>query len=362
MNALWTTTVVLFALVLALIGGLLFYLPRLTRPDLYFAVTVQSGFRDSPEGRAILSGYRMWIVVSSALAIALVMIEAAHWQLALVAGLVIQEAGSLTAYLSCRHRVLPHAVNPTAVREAALQSRSDRLPGGWKLQAGPFILLAIAALYLNRHWPQIPARFPVHWGLGGLPDGWTLRTAPGVYGPIVEGAVVCATMAGLTYALLRWSRRVRIAGNGAEAEHRFRRAVALILISTEYLIGVTFAGLSLLPLMPAPPPTALTVGLPLVFVAAVVVMLVRLGQGGSRSPEAAEEFSGVARPVGDRTADQYWKAGLFYVNPEDPALFIEKRFGIGYTMNFGRPASWIIIAAVALLPLIIGLVLKSAAK
>jgi uncharacterized membrane protein len=37
--------------------------------------------------------------------------------------------------------------------------------------------------------------------------------------------------------------------------------------------------------------------------------------------------------------DDAWK-GIFYSNPDDPALLVPKRFGIGYTLNFGNPWSW----------------------
>jgi uncharacterized membrane protein len=41
-------------------------------------------------------------------------------------------------------------------------------------------------------------------------------------------------------------------------------------------------------------------------------------------------------PVDD---DRYWKWGLLYYNPDDPAVWIEKRFGIGWTLNFGNPVA-----------------------
>ena len=41
------------------------FLPRLTRPDLYFAVTVAPEFRDSTEGRFILSRYRRGLIGAS---------------------------------------------------------------------------------------------------------------------------------------------------------------------------------------------------------------------------------------------------------------------------------------------------------
>ncbi|MGH8288642.1 MAG: DUF5808 domain-containing protein [Steroidobacteraceae bacterium] len=44
--------------------------------------------------------------------------------------------------------------------------------------------------------------------------------------------------------------------------------------------------------------------------------------------------------LGDRTDDRYWFLGVFHFNRNDPAALIEKRFGIGYTLNFARPRSW----------------------
>jgi uncharacterized membrane protein len=41
--------------------------------------------------------------------------------------------------------------------------------------------------------------------------------------------------------------------------------------------------------------------------------------------------------------DGRWVAGIFYYNLEDPDLWVEKRFGIGWTLNFARPASWLML-------------------
>jgi uncharacterized membrane protein len=59
------------------------------------------------------------------------------------------------------------------------------------------------------------------------------------------------------------------------------------------------------------------------------------------------------------TDTRFWKAGVFYVNPEDSALFVPKRYGFGYTLNFGRPAAWVFMAVVLAVPLgsaVVGLV------
>ena len=90
-------------------------------------------------------------------------------------------------------------------------------------------------------------------------------------------------------------------------------------------------------------------------VAGAIVLSVTTGQGGDRV-QMNKSSSG---KVMNRDDDRYWKLGQFYFNREDPALFLEKRFGIGWTSNWAHPLSWIILAAIIGLavgiPLLLGL-------
>ena len=52
--------------------------------------------------------------------------------------------------------------------------------------------------------------------------------------------------------------------------------------------------------------------------------------------------------TGVRPPDDKWK-GVFYSNPDDPAVLVPKRYGIGYTLNFGNPWSWVVLALILLL-------------
>jgi 4-diphosphocytidyl-2-C-methyl-D-erythritol kinase len=60
----------------------------------------------------------------------------------------------------------------------------------------------------------------------------------------------------------------------------------------------------------------------------------------------------------NRDDDRYWKLGVFYYNPDDPSLFIEKRFGIGWTSNFGRPMSWVLFIGLIVLIVLISALTK----
>jgi len=52
----------------------------------------------------------------------------------------------------------------------------------------------------------------------------------------------------------------------------------------------------------------------------------------------------------DRDDDRFWKAGLIYVNRDDPAVLVARRFGIGWTFNFGNRTAWLVLAAIVAAP------------
>jgi uncharacterized membrane protein len=54
-----------------------------------------------------------------------------------------------------------------------------------------------------------------------------------------------------------------------------------------------------------------------------------------------------------RDDDRYWVGGVFYNNPEDPAMFVPKRFGLGWTVNFGNPWGRLFLLGTLLLPLVL---------
>jgi Family of unknown function (DUF5808) len=48
------------------------------------------------------------------------------------------------------------------------------------------------------------------------------------------------------------------------------------------------------------------------------------------------------RPPLDPTPDECWKGGMIYYNPDDAALFVQRRDGMGLTFNMANRWSWLI--------------------
>lgn len=349
---------------IGLVGILLYLLPVLTRPEIFFAVTVPAGFRGTAEAKAILRRFRAALLVHTAVAAALTAAGfALHHLWLLLAGLYWQCFGAFLAFRSGRRQVLPHAAAPSHVREALLAPRQPGLFGHRVLQLGPFAILTATCLYLNARWESLPVRFPVHWGMDGKPNRWATRSFLGVYGATLTAFAICAGLAFLAYATIHWSRQVRATGTAAAHEEKFRNTQIGILVGTEYFIALLFSWLSLMPLRHSQEmgaSTAVILLATLAFITVIFIAVIRTGQGGVNLVDAATGAKTPlpeSLPTGDRTPDRCWKGGIIYYNPDDPAVMVEKRFGIGYTLNFANGRSWLLLAGITLVPLILALIL-----
>ncbi|MEX2261080.1 MAG: DUF5808 domain-containing protein [Bryobacteraceae bacterium] len=329
--------------IVAIVGVVLALTPKWTRPDLYFAVTVQTDFAFTPQARRILHRYWLEIALHTLIALALANLAGVEKGWSMPLGIGWQMIGSTWAVARARRATAEYAAAPSPVREAALPARRETLPGGWPLALGPLAFVAAAAVYAWIFWERLPQRIPVHWGLDGA-DRWVDRTPLNVFGFLMLLASFCAVFLLLSYGMLAWSRTISVTGERARGESRFRRVTLWLQIGLPYLVVIPGVVLAFWAEAPA-----VTLW-PVLIIAVIVValtMLIRMGQGGSRLADTTEHQP----PIGDRTPDAAWKWGVFYYNPDDPALVVEKRFGLGYTLNFGNRWSWVLTTAL-LLPVV----------
>jgi len=331
--------------------------PRLTRPDLFFSVTVNPSFRVSPAGCEILRKYTRLVVIVALLAllpVGFVKFSPSLVMVGLLGPMLVEMAGCFGAFLVARRSTIPYHVEPTAQREAELAPRRFSLPGGWIAQAGPFLILGVVCVCLWTRWDQIPARVPIHWGAHGNPDGWAAKSPASIFGGAAIGGLTCLLIGGLLCAMVAGVRRIHSSGGAGRREARFVRGMLYFLLGVEYWIALLMGFFSLAAIRrnpEAPLPAFLPIVLgQTVIIGTILVVAYRMGQGGWRADGAGENEApdSNAPPVGDRTPDECWKLGVFYFNRNDSAFLVEKRFGVGWTFNFANPRSWIFMAALLL--------------
>jgi uncharacterized membrane protein len=219
------------------------------------------------------------------------------------------------------------------IREASLEPERAGLPGGAVMQAGPFALLAAAALWLSTRWSTLPERLPAHWNWRGDPDRFVSRSALGATMPLLVGGAVCLL-------LLAMQAGIR---HGA-ARSPLRRFSLGVLLAGEYLAAVVCCG-SLLAMVTAG--RILTPLLVVCFAGAAALLVATIAMALNSPRQRARNAAA-------------WHAGIFYVDPADPALFVPKRIGIGYTFNFGNPRAVLLASALAALSLLIAVLAVSA--
>jgi uncharacterized membrane protein len=328
---------------IALLPPLIFHwLPLWRRNGIWFGVTVAPGYTDGPEARTVLHRFRIaiWLLALAAISVT-VLGPPAIFPWALPAAMTLEIVGALAAFVHARRQTLPHALHPSPVRSVSLMAPPEGLPGGAAAALVPFAILGAGALYLYLNWSRIPERFPVHWGIDGSPDGWNGRTWQGVYTPLLLGAVHCGLMLLIALGVLRASPRGRVAANAA-ASAQLRRVMLQFLVAAVWGMALLLAVVSLAPLLPEHPlgnlpPILISFGL-LALAIPFVWRLIRIGR--------------TIGSGGDGTPDQCWKLGIFYFNPADAAIFVEKRFGIGYTCNFANRTTWLFLGLLFLFSLV----------
>ena len=167
-----------------------------------------------------------------------------------------------------------------------------------------------------------------------------------MYAPILVGVLLSTGLGATAFGILHSSRTAPMPGSRSLKQDFAHRVAAFVLV-VEYFLALCFSLAGLLPLVGATPLLVAT----FLMLPALLVLITWLNRGHASFESGSPMLT--AAPVGDGTLDQYWKLGVFYCNPDDAALFVERRFGVGYTVNFGHASAWIIMALVLLLPLIL---------
>lgn len=219
--------------------------------------------------------------------------------------------------------------------------------GFWLLPM-PLIALATAAFGLY-FYDRVPDMIPMHFNAQGVADRIVPKSATALL-VIPLGQLFLSVTFFFAWLSIRLSKQQLDPDAPEESlaqNRRFRRAWSAFLVRAGIAMTLMFVPIQLT-MMGMLDQMWFIVGIVLTTVlilADTVRLSLRYGQGGSRAG-TVKTTDGTRI---DRNDDRFWKLGSFYWNPEDPALFVEKRFGIGWTMNYARPLAW--IATIGLLAL-----------
>lgn len=364
-----------------LTGGLLAVTPWLMPKTECFAVTVPEGARRDPRLAGFRRRYALIVGVATLACSGILAAFAASagsslgkgtaFVGVLVGAMLVPTVLSFGLMLHFRRRVMAvkrvegwAAPRPQAAAVVAEDDVPHAISLAWNLLYVPVVLVTATIGVVA--WPAIPDQIPLHADFSGTVNDWAPKSIGSVFFPVLVQLFMIACFLFCHWSILR-SKRPTSPGapvTSALAYGLFARAQSIYLLATGVLVtaalGLTFmlSAMGVLSLGGAGAIVAVAV-IP-VLLGSVAIALV-YGQAGSRlfrRMEAAGANAGVpsgaVMPADD---DDHWKLGIFYVNRDDASLFLPERFGVGWTLNLGRPAAWAVVGGfVAVMALFVVLV------
>lgn len=244
--------------------------------------------------------------------------------------------------------------NVKQVKTADLSARvqDEMLP--WSVFLLPMFITIGVLIYTIMKYPVLPEQIPTHWGINGKPDAFTAKNPVSA----IQMPLILLVMQAMMMAMNLSQKRSGIKVSAVNLKGTRTRQLALRKYSSWFtfvmsvLLTMLFSFFQLSTIHENLAGDAVMFALPMVFMlivlAGTIIFAVKVGTADNKPADVQAEG------IGDYDEDDYWKGGLFYFNKSDPSIFVEKRFGVGWTLNFANPIGYMII----LVPIIIILALS----
>lgn len=201
----------------------------------------------------------------------------------------------------------------------------------------PLLILIIPTIISFINYDLIPDPMPMHYNAYGEVDGWSDKS----YLTVFMLPLVSLAMTGMfywIYLVIGKSKQQLRAGSprvSAKQNRKYRAVWSGFMIASAALMNILFGYLQLImirePVAKAGEMMAITLGITLLMIIGTIGLAIYTGNGGSNLRVEDDEAEDLTAEQSDD--DHLWKWGTFYYNPSDPSVFVEKRVGIGWTIN-----------------------------
>ncbi len=349
---------IIFVPVIVMLAGL----PYFTRTTNHFGVSIDSRHFHDPELQSMRRRYAWWNGgIGAALLIALIFgiqrTNATQQGLIIIGYALVLIAAATVSFIVYYNKMKRwKAARPAESASArfiavdtSFRNRKTTYSNGWYLIHLAFVALCFGITLWN--YDRLPDILVTRYDMQGNPTETQPKTYGNVFFPNVIQLIQIFIFASIN-TIIRKSKQ-QIDANAPEQSReqniRFRRIWSLVIMIMGFLMLVLFSLIQFFLIFPFDGTVLVTVSLTIPALILILVLAVSFitGQGGSRLGGASATNE---KPVaGAADDDKHWKLGSIYYNPDDPSLFIEKRVGIGWTINAARPMAWVVMLAPLLL-------------
>jgi len=339
-------------LLVATIGIILSIIPYVTEKSIIFGVRVPVEFRSTAQVRKAQITYFIGVLLVTALSEVLVFTVVYRYYLLLAVYPLFIVLLAFFVYLPEHYAIAKRKRDERWVEQANqtvtaqfVTAGTARLP--W-VYAVPGLLVLIALFVIGiLHYPSIPSTFPTHFGYNGAPNHYSAKSIGTVFLVGFISIAITALMLLIAYAVSRTPFRVDNSSSQSMEKgeiFRYRMTAMILLIPAFINTTMLLSSLQMWGIFKPGNYLILSILAPVFAMLVLVVVVSYLtGQLGSniRKPRNADVSGNTAgiKEESMKDDDIYWRAGVVYVNRRDQRWLVPKRFGVGYTLNFGHPGT-----------------------
>jgi uncharacterized membrane protein len=343
------------------------FMPVMRGEDAFFGVRVSPEVYRG-EGRRILHRYWFWLVLT------FIQVELIGWLVSYYQGRV-EYAQIAPRFLIFPLAALFYVIFYRQAKKLELVEEHQRFASSLKtrhlgdytnlaLEIAVVVLTIVPVLLIVYYYPQLPEQIPTHWNWKGEPDGWTRKT----YYSVFSLAAILVYMQGLMLFVKQGLLGVKMTLPAEHTENYLRLKEESLSLTVRFLdwmrvlLGILLGGLTskivfdaveqLRPLSKVATGAAWAASL--LMVAAIATAVYRF----YRVDRRLKSEVGRVYVQRQRDAAHWYAGGLIYFNREDPAVWVEKLVGWGYTFNMGNKWVYLYIAIMAGVPLLLFLPLE----
>lgn len=334
------------------VGAFMAATPYLMRRGEVFTVTVPTSEQNDPFVKRLKRRYAVVVGVATAAFTLMGFVLAAAGSAGgmmgvLIAGPLALTAGGYALMLAYRTKMNAYKAERGWVadaQESVAVVGEQPIPRAislrWNLLYLPVMAITFAVGAIG--YAHMPDLIPMHMGFDGTVNRYAEKTPLVLWMPVLIQAFM-----GACFAFSHWTiaRSKKWAEPGAPATSAlayglFARAQSIYLVAGGLVIAIAMIAmpLSFMSLISLGQAAVLVVVAALVLCIGGMAVSFVYGQAGSRVFKRMQTSDEL---LVDN--DRYWKCGVFYYNPDDPSLFLPERFGVGWTLNWARPAVWAIV-------------------
>ncbi len=343
-----------------LVGLLYIFMPYLTRKTESFGISVPEEIYHSPRMQKIRKDYTkqasivVLILFVITLYFSITLTEPMNYN-AFIAGLIGLLVALFVLYLRFHFFVknLKQKEQWTSGKKQVAMVdtlfRKRNLTYSNKYFIIPLVIILISIAFTAINYDLIGDQIPMQYDFEGNPTNFREKSPASVFWPNLMQALMLGLFVFINSIIAKAKQHI----NPADPEKSIRQNEVfrkkwsgfIIIIGTLMILMFSYTQLTFIYTIPPLTTVWIMMIFTLIVTIGAVYLTITVGQGGSRVKiedlNASDEI--------DRDLDQYWKLGQFYVNPDDPAIFIEKRFGIGWTLNLGNKKGWLFLVGLLII-------------